>query len=147
MYNYKPSSKSWSLEFPWYYREQQTEISDLLVVHSRHFSTDIVICMTQWVLHHWDEKQCLKVLKNCYEALPDQGKVIVVDMVIPETPATTGDDKSLFQLYSFLMNTNPKRKERTEREFERLAKDAGFSGIQVACCAYNFSVVEFYKNM
>ncbi|XP_050241760.1 caffeic acid 3-O-methyltransferase-like isoform X8 [Quercus robur] len=81
----------------------------------------------KWVLHHWDEKQCLKVLKNCYEALPDQGKVIVVDMVIPEAPATTGDDKSLFQLYSFLMNTNPKRKERTEREFERLAKDAGFS--------------------
>ncbi|XP_050241756.1 caffeic acid 3-O-methyltransferase-like isoform X4 [Quercus robur] len=83
----------------------------------------------KWVLHHWDEKQCLKVLKNCYEALPDQGKVIVVDMVIPEAPATTGDDKSLFQLYSFLMNTNPKRKERTEREFERLAKDAGFSGL------------------
>ncbi|KAM3711673.1 hypothetical protein ACJW31_01G125900 [Castanea mollissima] len=63
-----------------------------------------------WVLHHWDEKQCLK-------------------------------------LYSFLMNTNPERKERTEREFQRLAKEARFSGIQVACCAYNFSVVEFYKNM
>ncbi|KAL4651207.1 hypothetical protein ACB092_01G142300 [Castanea dentata] len=25
----------------------------------------------KWVLHHWDEKQCLKVLKNCYEALAD----------------------------------------------------------------------------
>ncbi|KAL0016166.1 hypothetical protein SO802_003235 [Lithocarpus litseifolius] len=79
----------------------------------------------------------------CYEALPDQGKVIIVDMVIPEAPATTGDDKSLLQLYLFLMNTNPEGKERTEREFESLAKEAGFSGIQVACCAYNFSVVEF----
>ena len=55
--------------------------------------------------------------------------MIVVDLVIPEAPATTGDDKSLFQLYLFLVNTNPERKERTDREFESLAKEAGFSGI------------------
>ena len=103
--------------------------------------------MRQWILHHWDEKKCLKVLKNCYEALPDQGKVIIVDMVVPEAPATTGEDKSLFQLCLFLMNSNPEGKEKTQREFECLAKEAGFSGIQVACCAHNFSVVEFYKNM
>ena len=103
--------------------------------------------MRQWIVHGWDDKHCLKILKNCYEALPDQGKVILVDMVIPEAPATTGADKSLFQLYLFLMNTNPDGKERTEREFESLAKEAGFSSIQVACYAYNFSVVELYKNM
>ncbi|KAL0016165.1 hypothetical protein SO802_003234 [Lithocarpus litseifolius] len=101
----------------------------------------------KWIVHGWDDKHCLKILKNCYEALPDQGKVILVDMMIPEAPATTGADKSLFQLYLFLMNTNPDGKERTEREFESLAKEAGFSSIQVACCAYNFSVVELYKNM
>ncbi|KAL0006499.1 hypothetical protein SO802_014060 [Lithocarpus litseifolius] len=80
----------------------------------------------KWILHHWDEKQCLKVLKNCYEALPDQGKVIIVDMMIPEAPATTSDDKSLFQLYLFLMNTNPEGKERTKRQFESLAREAEF---------------------
>ena len=98
---------------------------------------------------HWHvfSVNWLKVLKNCNEALPNQGKVIVVDLVIPEASATAGDDKSLFQLYLFLVNTNPERKERTDREFESLAKESGFLGIQVACCAYNFSVVEFYKNM
>ena len=55
--------------------------------------------------------------------------MIVVDLVIPEAPATAGDDKSLFQLYLFLVNTNLERKERTDREFESLAKAAGFSGI------------------
>ncbi|KAK9990038.1 hypothetical protein SO802_025023 [Lithocarpus litseifolius] len=78
------------------------------------FSTNIVICMRRWIVHSWDDKHCLKILKNCYEALPDQGKVILVDMVIPEAPATTGADKSLFQLYLFLRNTNPDGKERTE---------------------------------
>ncbi|TQE12802.1 hypothetical protein C1H46_001448 [Malus baccata] len=29
-----------------------------------------------------DDDLCLMILKNCYEALPDNGKVIVVDMVI-----------------------------------------------------------------
>ncbi|KAL0009945.1 hypothetical protein SO802_005053 [Lithocarpus litseifolius] len=72
----------------------------------------------------------MKVLKNCYEALLDKGKVIALDMVILEASATTGDDKSLFQLYLFLINTNPERKERTDREFESLAKEVGFSGIQ-----------------
>ena len=54
--------------------------------------------------------------------------MIVVDLVILEAPATAGDDKILFQLYLFLVNTN--RKERTDREFESLVKEAGFSGIQ-----------------
>ncbi|KAM3759536.1 hypothetical protein ACB098_01G127500 [Castanea mollissima] len=80
----------------------------------------------KWIVHGWDDKHCLKILQNCYEALPDQGKVILVDMVIPEDPATTDADKSSFQLYLFLINTNPNGKERTEREFESIAKEAGF---------------------
>ncbi|KAM2879550.1 hypothetical protein FF1_015031 [Malus domestica] len=34
------------------------------------------------ILHSWDDDLCLMILKNCYEALPDNGKVIVVDMVV-----------------------------------------------------------------
>lgn len=64
-------------------------------------------------------------------------------MVIPETPETSVDVKSDFQFDLFLMNMNPGGKERTEREFESLAKEAGFS--RVAACAFKFSLVEFYK--
>lgn len=97
------------------------------------------------ILHHWDDEDCLKVLKNCYEALPDQGKVIVIEMVIPEGAADA--DKSLFQFHLFMLNMNVNGKERTGKEFDSLARQAGFSGAQVACHAYDFSVVEFYKNM
>lgn len=45
--------------------------------------------MEQWILHAGDDEKCLVVLKKCYEALPDHGKVIVVDMVISETPETS----------------------------------------------------------
>jgi caffeic acid 3-O-methyltransferase len=103
--------------------------------------------MRQWILHSWDDKNCLKILRNCYEALPDHGKVIVVDVVNTETTATTNADKSLSQLYLVLTNINQGGKERTERELESLAKEAGFSGVKVACRAFDFSVVELYKNM
>ncbi|KAF2283206.1 hypothetical protein GH714_043538 [Hevea brasiliensis] len=37
----------------------------------------------KWILHDWSDEHCLKLLKNCYEAIPDHGKVIVVDAVLP----------------------------------------------------------------
>ncbi|KAG6633821.1 hypothetical protein CIPAW_12G075100 [Carya illinoinensis] len=101
----------------------------------------------KWIIHHYNDEDSLKVLKNCYEALPERGKVILVDMVVPEVSETSAAHKSLFQFYLFMMNANPQGKERTERELESLAKAAGFSGIQVAGFAYGYSVVEFYKNM
>ncbi|XP_062030028.1 caffeic acid 3-O-methyltransferase-like [Rosa rugosa] len=101
----------------------------------------------KWILHHYDDKSCLTILKNCYEALPDHGKVMVVDMVIPEAPETTTSAKSLFQFDMFMMNMNTNGNERTEKELGSLAKQAGFYTIRVASSAFNFSVVEMFKNM
>ncbi|KAH7513628.1 hypothetical protein FEM48_Zijuj11G0001100 [Ziziphus jujuba var. spinosa] len=100
----------------------------------------------KWILHTWDDEHCLVILKNCYEALPDGGKVIVVDMVIQEASDTSVASRSLFQFDMIMMNMNPTGKERTKREFENLAKEAGFSSIRVACSAYGFSVMEIFKN-
>ncbi|KAJ0105559.1 hypothetical protein Patl1_17375 [Pistacia atlantica] len=101
----------------------------------------------KWILHSWDDEHCVKILKNCYEALPANGKVIVVDLVIPEAPEAILAAKSLFQLEMFMMNMNSRGKERTRKEFQSLGEDAGYSRIQVPCSAFNFSVIEFYKSM
>ena len=101
----------------------------------------------QWILHCLDYKQCLELLKNCYEALPVNGKVIVVDLVIPESPDTNLLCKSVFQFDVFMLNTNGSGKERTEKELESLAKGAGFSRVRVACCAYSFSVRVLQKHV
>ncbi|XP_058772103.1 cathecol O-methyltransferase 1-like isoform X2 [Vicia villosa] len=29
----------------------------------------------KWILHDWSDEHCLKLLKNCYDAIPDDGKV------------------------------------------------------------------------
>lgn len=71
----------------------------------------------------------------------------MVDMVIPEAPETSVSAKSLFQFDMFMMNMNTTGKERTKKELGSLAKQVGFYNIRVACSAFNFSVVELFKNM
>ncbi|KOM57217.1 hypothetical protein LR48_Vigan11g024900 [Vigna angularis] len=35
----------------------------------------------KWILHDWDDEEFVKLLKNCYKAIPSDGKVIVVDLM------------------------------------------------------------------
>ncbi|KAK7275453.1 hypothetical protein RIF29_16570 [Crotalaria pallida] len=97
------------------------------------------------VLHDWSDEHCLKVLKNCYAAISDDGKVIVVEGVLPFEPETTAAVKSISQFDVLMMTTNPGGKERSEQEFMTLAKRAGFSGIRYKCFVYDVWVMEFFK--
>ncbi|KAM7256350.1 hypothetical protein ACFE04_012091 [Oxalis oulophora] len=101
----------------------------------------------KWVLHGWDDNNFVKALKKCYEALPDNGKVMMVEMVVPDYPDATSACKSVFQYVACTVNTIKGRKERTERDYIRLGKLAGFSVIRIACCAFDFAIVEFCKNL
>ncbi|PKI35392.1 hypothetical protein CRG98_044224 [Punica granatum] len=102
--------------------------------------------MIKDALHNWSDENCVKILKNCYEALPCKGKVIVLDVLLPEAP-----ESSMYSMYvSRLDNTmlmQPGGRERTEREFKALADAAGFSNFRVACCACTiWFVMELYKS-
>jgi hypothetical protein len=41
------------------------------------------------IIHDWEDERALKVLRNCHRAMATNGKLLVVEMVIPEgnTPA------------------------------------------------------------
>ncbi|KAE8727341.1 Zinc transporter of isoform 1 [Hibiscus syriacus] len=66
----------------------------------------------------------IKLLKNCYEALPAGGKVIAVQTVIPDANVSY---KSVYQFDVYTLSMNEGAKDRTEKEYESLAKEAGFS--------------------
>ncbi|GAV78988.1 Methyltransf_2 domain-containing protein/Dimerisation domain-containing protein [Cephalotus follicularis] len=99
----------------------------------------------KWILHDWSDEHCLKLLKNCYNAIPDDGKVIVVEAVLPIMPETNHAAKSSSQMDVLMMTQNPGGKERTRQEFMALATVAGFSGITYESFACNFWVMEFFK--
>ncbi|KAM3381693.1 caffeic acid 3-O-methyltransferase [Capsicum galapagoense] len=99
----------------------------------------------KWICHDWSDEHCLKFLKNCYEALPANGKVLVAECILPETPDTSAATKNAVHVDIVMLAHNPGGKERTEKEFEALAKGAGFTGFRRACCAYQTWVMEFHK--
>ncbi|KAJ8446400.1 hypothetical protein Cgig2_019293 [Carnegiea gigantea] len=99
----------------------------------------------KWICHDWSDEHCLKFLKNCYAALPDHGKVIVCEYILPVEPETSHAARTVFHVDAIMLAHNPGGKERTEQEFEALAKGAGFEGFRVACSAYDTKVMEFLK--
>lgn len=78
----------------------------------------------EWTLHDWSDDQFSKLLMNCYNALEDSGKVITVDYVIPEFPETDIESKNAFKFDKAMFSANPVEKERTEKEFQALARGA-----------------------
>ncbi|KAK9098043.1 hypothetical protein Syun_025088 [Stephania yunnanensis] len=99
----------------------------------------------KWVLHNWSDEQCLTLLKKCYEALPDEGKVIVVETIVPAVPNPNNATRLSYTYDLMMMAFSSKVKERTEEEFEALAKKSGFAGIRLACNACSLWVIEFLK--
>ncbi|MED6201330.1 hypothetical protein PIB30_093883, partial [Stylosanthes scabra] len=99
-----------------------------------------------YILHDWDDENCLKLLKNCYKTIPSDGKVIVVDTILPVVPEPTPIAKKAFRFDVSMMAQTLRGKERTRQEFMHLAKGSGFTSIRFACCvSTSIWVMEFYK--
>ncbi|KAI4318663.1 hypothetical protein MLD38_032339 [Melastoma candidum] len=84
-----------------------------------------------WVLHDWSDNDCIRILKNCSDAVPkDKGKVIIVEAVIEEDEEEGEGDELRgvrLTLDMVMMAHTKEGKERTRREWEYLLKEAGFS--------------------
>ena len=100
--------------------------------------------ISQAVCHNWSNGTSIRVLKKCHEALPETGKVIVVELLMPEVIGTTAENKIVASLDNPMFLHDGR--ERTEKEFESLCKLSGFSGFKLACRVFSVvGVIEFYK--
>ncbi|KAG5603240.1 hypothetical protein H5410_034610 [Solanum commersonii] len=96
------------------------------------------------VLHNWDDEDCVKILKNCWRALPKDGKVIVIERIQPEYPETNILSKHSFSFDISIIIFHG-GKERAKQQFEDLPKQAGFTSLKVVARAYYSWVMELYK--
>jgi len=39
------------------------------------------------VIHDWDDRRAIRILENCWRAMGEKGRVLLVDMVVPDTKA------------------------------------------------------------
>ena len=104
-----------------------------------------IVVQLQLILHDWSDENCVKLLKNCWKALPEKGKVIVVECVLPAVPKPTPRDQGIFQLDLCMATYNIGGKERTEEEFQGLARDGGFTGFKALHLFADTWVMEFTK--
>ncbi|KAF3955199.1 hypothetical protein CMV_019555 [Castanea mollissima] len=97
------------------------------------------------ILHDWSDDCCLKLLENCYNSLPNDGKVIVVEQILPIYPEISTFARSKSLLDMLLMTQKPGGKERKQHEFDSLAFGSGFMSFALPCYFCNSHVMEFYK--
>ncbi|KAG6469965.1 caffeic acid 3-O-methyltransferase-like [Zingiber officinale] len=97
------------------------------------------------ILHDWSDELCVKLLKNCWKSLPEKGKVIVMETVVPAVPDSSTKSKAILQLDLCMMAYNVGGKERTEEEFRALAVAAGFRGFNLSPVFADSCVMEFIK--
>ncbi|PRQ18931.1 putative (S)-scoulerine 9-O-methyltransferase [Rosa chinensis] len=100
--------------------------------------------MLKRILHNWDDDLCKKILKCCWEALPEIGKVIVVEFAIPEIVEKTADLEKIVTL-DIIMMAYHGSKERTIAEFDYLSKAAGFSEMKIFPISHGCYVMELHK--
>lgn len=78
------------------------------------------------VLHNWDDACCVAILANCRRALPPDGRIIIVERLLPEQPAYNARDMSIV-LSDLNMLRGPGGRERTEQDYRALLGGAGFA--------------------
>ncbi|KAG1360878.1 caffeic acid 3-O-methyltransferase [Cocos nucifera] len=101
--------------------------------------------LMKWIMHDWSDEHCLKILENCYKALPNNGKVILVECILPVAPEPVPSAQGVFHVDMIMLAHNPGGKERTEKEYQALAKGAGFTGFKAQYCFSTAWVLEFTK--
>ncbi|XP_062182477.1 O-methyltransferase ZRP4-like [Phragmites australis] len=99
----------------------------------------------KWVLHDWGDEKCVKILKNCREAIPARdagGKVIILDMVVGAGPPDLKNREMqvVFDLYMVVVNGI----ERDEQEWKKIIFEAGFSDYKIKPVLGARSVIEVY---
>jgi len=93
--------------------------------------------MLSHVVHDWDDDHCLEILGTCRQAMEPNGRLLLVEMVIPP-----GDDPHPGKMLDMVMLSLPGGMERTEEEYRELLDAAGFRLTQVIPTQSPASVIE-----
>jgi hypothetical protein len=91
----------------------------------------------KWIIHDWDDEKSTAILKNCHRALPENGKLILVEAVIP-----AGIEPHFSKFIDLNMLVMTGGRERTETEFRDLYTRSGFNLTRIIPTESPFSVIE-----
>ena len=91
----------------------------------------------KFILVDWKDPEALQILQNCRAAITGDGKLLVIEMTIPDN--NTASPGQLFDLNMLVMTGG---QERTQSEYAALLTEAGFSLNRVVPTGSPFQVME-----
>ena len=89
------------------------------------------------IIHDWDDSENATILKNIHGAMKPDGKLLIVEMVLPE-----GDEPHMGKMLDMMMMLVPGGEERTPSEYAELLEPNGFRVTRVVPTDSAVSVVE-----
>lgn len=92
------------------------------------------------VIHDWNDQRSCVILQNCRRAVPESGTLLLVERLMPESPAVNDEDKA-HVMSDLNMLRGPGGMERTEGQYRTLLKENGFGTTSIVPVG-RFSVIE-----
>jgi hypothetical protein len=89
------------------------------------------------VIHDWDDRRATEILANCRRSMAEKGRVLLVDMVVPDT-----DEMSFSKFLDLNMLAMTGGRERTKAEFSALLDAAGYKLTRIVPTMAPQSVIE-----
>jgi O-methyltransferase domain/Dimerisation domain len=93
--------------------------------------------LMKYIIHDWDDEQCIRLLSNCRAAMHSNGRVLVVDHVV--APGNRFDWSKLLDINMMVMLGS---KERTKEEFRQLFTRSGLRLKRVIRTGTPLSILE-----
>ncbi|KAG5589027.1 hypothetical protein H5410_039541 [Solanum commersonii] len=102
--------------------------------------------LLKWILHNWNDEDCVKILKKCKESIPSRdkgGKLIIIDVVLEDPKNNTDYVRAQYNM-DMMMVVCFAAKERTKKEWEKLFNEAGFNECKITSIPGSKSIIQVY---
>ena len=98
------------------------------------------VYMLKHIIHDWYDDNNQKILRNIRANMPDDGRVLIIEAVVPE-----GNTPHFSKIIDLEMLVSPGGVERTPAEFEKLLSDSGFRMTRIIPTKSLMCIVEAVK--
>lgn len=95
-------------------------------------------CILKSVIHDWDDDRSLAILKNCRKALKENGKLLLIERLLPDR-VEHHPNVILIDLHMLALTGG---RERSEEEYRKLCATAGFKIERVIRTQSGYSILE-----
>lgn len=93
--------------------------------------------MMKHIIHDWDDERATKILQNINQAMLENGKVLIIEVVVPES-----NEPHYSKLLDLEMLVSPGGVERTAQEYRELLAAAGLRLTRIVPTKSPFSIIE-----